>query len=100
MVMQKLEKTLGLPPLSEIGKTMERFPDQKQLKTIKEVLTIAERVAEKAPELDQVVLLIKEINAMPTDKLKNLEKVLKSIERIIKTAPQDLLEFLSTLKDE
>jgi len=100
MVMKRLEETFGLPPLSEIGKTIERFPDQKQLKAIKEVLTIAERVAEKAPELDQVVLLVKEINSMPTDKLKDLEKILKRIERIIKTAPQDLMEFIASLKGE
>ena len=100
MVMKRVEEAFGLPRLSQVAETLEKFPDEKQLKAIKEVLTIAERVALNAPELDQVVLLIKEINSMPVDKLKNLEKVLKSIERIIKTAPQDLLEFLSTLKDE
>ena len=100
MVMKRVEEAFGLPRLSQVAETLEKFPDEKQLKAIKEVLTIAERVALNAPELDQVVLLIKEINSMPVDKLKNLEKVLKSIERIIKTAPQDLMEFLSTLKDE
>ena len=100
MVMKRVEEAFGLPRLSQVAETLEKFPDEKQLKAIKEVLTIAERVALNAPELDQVVLLIKEINSMPVDKLKNLEKVLKSIERIIKTAPQDLMEFISGLKDE
>jgi len=100
MVMKKLEETFGLPKLSQIAETFDKFPDEKQLKTIKEVLTIAERIALNAPELDQVVLLIREINSMPIDKLKNLEKVLKSIERIIKTAPQDLVDFLASLTKE
>lgn len=100
MVMKRVEEVLGLPKLSQVAESLEKFPDQKQLKAIKEVLTIAERVALNAPELDQVVLLIKEINSMPVDKLKNLEKVLKSIERIIKTAPEELVNFLTNLNEE
>lgn len=100
MVMDKVEQALGLPKLSKIAESLEKFPDEKQLKTIKEVLAIAERVALSAPELDQVVLLIKEINSMPLDKLKSLEKVLKSIERILKTAPEDLVDFLASLTKE
>ena len=100
MVMEKIEKTLGLPKLSEFTKTLEKFPDEKQLKAIKQVLTIAERVANSAPELDQVVMLIKEINSMPLEKLEKLEKLLKRIEKIMKHAPQDLMEFLASLKEE
>ncbi|GAI77974.1 unnamed protein product, partial [marine sediment metagenome] len=53
-----------------------------------------------APELDQVVMLIKEINSMPIEKLEKLEKLLKRIEKIMKHAPQDLLGFLASLKEE
>ena len=100
MMMERVEKALGLPKLSELTKTMEKFPDEKQLKAIKQVLTIAERVSQTAPELDQVVMLIREINSMPIEKLEKLEKLLKRIEKIMKTAPQDLLEFLTSLKEE
>ena len=100
MVMEKIEKTFGLPKLSDLPKTLEKFPDEKQLKAIKQVLTIAERVAKSAPELDQVVMLIKEINSMPLEKLEKLEKLLKRIEKIMKHAPQDLMEFLASLKEE
>ncbi|GAH75126.1 unnamed protein product, partial [marine sediment metagenome] len=31
MVMKKFEETFGLPRLSEITKTLEKFPDEKQL---------------------------------------------------------------------
>lgn len=95
-----VESKLGLPPLSRVAETLERFPDAKHLRTIKDVLIIAERVAHNAPELDQVVMLIKEINSMPIEKLEKLEKLLKRIEGIMKKAPQDLLEFLSSLKEE
>jgi len=100
MVMERIEKAFGLPKLSEFSKTVEKFPDEKQLKAIKQVLIIAERVSQNAPELDQVVMLIREINSMPLEKLEKLEKLLKRIEKILKTAPQDLLGFLTGLKEE
>jgi len=100
MVIRRVEEALGLPKLTEVADSLDKFPDEKQLKTIKEVLTIAERISLNAPELDQVVLLIKEINSMPIDNLKELSKVLKSIERIIKTAPEDLVDFLASLTKE
>jgi len=100
MVMQRVEKAFGLPRLSQVAESLEKFPDEKQLKTIKDVLTIAERVAQTAPELDQVVMLIKEINSMPIEKLERLEKLLKRIERIMTKAPQDLIDFLTSLKEE
>lgn len=95
-----LEKKLGLPSLDSISRSLNQFPDAKQLKLIKDVLTVAERVASTAPELDKVAELIREINSMPIEKLEKLEKVLKRVERIMKTAPQDLLGFLSSLKEE
>lgn len=100
MVLKKIEDAFGLPKLSEIAETLERFPDEKQVNSIKELLTVAERVSKNAPELDQVVLLIREINSMPIDKLKELQTILKSIERIIKAAPEDLVEFLGSLIKE
>ena len=100
MVMDRLEKAFGLPKLSEITKTLEKFPDEKHLKAIKQVLSMAERVSQSAPELDQVVMLIKEINSMPIEKLEKLEKLLKRIEGIMKKAPQDLVGFLASLKEE
>ena len=53
---------------------MERFPDAKQLRLIKEVLVSAEAVSRNAPELDKVMVLLQEINSMPVDKLEKLEK--------------------------
>jgi len=95
-----LEKKLGLPKLSQVADTLQRFPDSKQLKLIKDVMTMAERVSQSAPELETVITLIREINAMPADRLKDLEKVLRRIEKITKSAPQDLLAFLGSLKEE
>lgn len=100
MVIRSLEKSLGLPRLSEITKTLEKFPDEKKLKAIKDILTLAERVSQTALELDKVVMLIKEINSMPIEKLEKLEKVLKRIEGILKKAPEELMSFLASLKEE
>ena len=97
---REAERRFGLPPLSKVTESLDKFPDAKQLKIIKEVLGIAERVSQNAPELDKVVALIKEINSMPIEKMEKLEKLLKRIEKIIKTAPQDLLGFITSLKEE
>jgi hypothetical protein len=106
MVMQRvrelqadIEKKLGLPPLSQVAGVLDKFPDSRQLHLIKDVLVAAEAVSRNAPELDKVVLLIREINSMPIEKLEKLEKLLKRIERIMKTAPQDLVGFLMSLKE-
>jgi len=96
----ELERRLGLPKLSQITDSLEKFPDAKQLKLIKDVMTIAERLSQSAPELDQVVNVIREINAMPVEKLEKLERILKRIDKIIKNAPQDLLQFITSLKEE
>jgi len=99
-ILSEFENKLGLPKLSQVTETLDRFPDAKQLRLIKEVLVAAEKVSQNAPELDKVVMLIREINSIPIEKLEKLEKLLKRIERIMKHAPQDLLEFLTSLKDE
>ena len=99
-VAKEAERRFGLPKLSDLPKTLDKFPDEKHLKAIKQVLEVAERVSRTAPELDKVISLIREINSMPTDKLDKLERVLKRIEKIMKTAPADLIGFLTSLKEE
>ena len=106
MVMQRVrglqaefENKLGLPPLSRVTEVLDKFPDARQLRLIKDVLVAAEAVSRTAPELDKVAMLIREINSMPIEKLEKLEKLLKRIERIMKNAPQDLLDFLTSLKE-
>jgi len=100
MVMERLEKTFGLPPLSQVSKSLESLPDVEQLRQIKEVLVIAERVAKASPDLDKVVALIKEANSVSPERLQELLKVLRSIERILKNAPEGLIQFISGLKAE
>ena len=99
-VLEGLEKKLGLPKLSLITGSLEKFPDAKQLKLIKDTLTVAERVSQNAPELDQVINLIREINSLPTEKLDKLLRILRKVEKIMKTAPPDLMGLLSSLKEE
>jgi len=107
MVLDKLveaareaERKLGLPPLSKMVESLDKLPDERRLKLIKEVLVIAERVSRSAPELDKVIGLIREINSLPMDKLEKVEKVLKRVEKIMKSAPQELMGFLTSLKEE
>jgi len=100
VVVERLEKALGLPKLSEVTRTLENFPDEKRLKAIKGVLLVAERVSKTSPELGQVVMLIREINSMELEKLVQLEKMLKRVEKVMKLAPKEVIDFLSSLKAE
>jgi len=107
MVMEKLaeaakeaERKFGLPPLSKFAETLDKLPDERRLKLIKEMLVVAERVSKTAPELDKVVNLIHELNSVPIEKLEKVEKLLRRIEKLIKTAPDELLNFLTSLKEE
>ena len=94
------EQKFGLPPLSKMAESLDKLPDERQLKLIKEVLVTAERVSQSAPELEKVIDIIREINSMPVEKLVKVEKVLKRIEKIMKAAPEELLSFLTSLKEE
>lgn len=99
MVMHRLEKTLGLPPLSEVVDTFNKLPDGKRLNAIRKILEQAEKASAIVPELDKVVSLVASINELPLEKLEKLEKILKRIEKIVEKAPDDLIKFLAELKD-
>ncbi len=99
-IIQRLEGKLGLTPLSKLADSLDKFPDVRQLRLIKEVLETAERVSKSVPDLDKMVALVVEINSMPMDKLAKLEKILTKIESIIRKAPDQLVEFLASLKEE
>lgn len=99
-ILTQLERKFGLPSLSKVAESLERFPDAKQLRLIRDVLTVAERLSEKAPELDKVLSIIQAISSMPTEQLKELDKVLRRVERVMKQTPEELLGFLASLKGE
>lgn len=99
-LVRDFEEKTGAPPLSKFLETVERLPDEKRLKAIREVLDAAYKVAQSGPELNEVIALIQEVNSIPPDRLKELEKVLKRIEGIMKKAPEELLGFLKSLKEE
>jgi len=96
----RLLDDIELGILSKFAESLDRLPDSQQLKLIKDTLTVAERVSQSAPELDQVISLIKEINSVSPEKLRQIDKLLRQIQKIMKTAPEGILEFISSLSDE
>ncbi|MBA7633287.1 hypothetical protein ES703_40850 [subsurface metagenome] len=100
MVMERVEKALGLPPLSKVAEGLQKFPDMPRLRLIKSILETCERLSRTSPELEKVVALVNLIADTPTEKLVNLERVLKQANKLVAHAPSELLEFLSSLKEE
>ncbi|GAI27760.1 unnamed protein product, partial [marine sediment metagenome] len=45
-VAKEAERRFGLPPLAKLTESLDKFPDAKQLRLIKEVLIAAERVSQ------------------------------------------------------
>ena len=95
-----LEEKLGLPPLSKVAETMEKFPDMPRLRVIKSILESCERLSRNSPELERVITLVNLIANTPSEKLEKLERVLKQANKLITKAPSELLGFLSSLKEE
>jgi len=100
MVMEKFEKTFGLPSFSKVADAINQFPDMPRLRLIKSILETCERLSRTAPELEKIVTLINLIADTPTEKLEKLERVLKQANKLVAKAPTELLEFLSSLKEE
>lgn len=98
-LLSELEKKLGLPPLSQVTETLQKFPDMPRLRLIQNILEVCERLSRTAPELEKIVTLVNLIADTPTDKLEKLEKVLKQANKLVTKAPTELLEFLSSLKE-
>ena len=96
----QIEEKLGLPPLSQVTETLQKFPDMPRLQLIKNILEVCERLSRTAPELEKIVTLVNLIADTPIDKLEKLEKVLKQANKLMAHAPNELLEFLSSLKEE
>jgi len=98
-LLAQVEKKLGLPPLSQVAEGLQKFPDMPRLRVIKSILDTCERLSQTSPELEKVVTLVNLIADIPTDKLEKLEKILKQANKLVAQAPNELLEFLFSLKE-
>lgn len=99
-LVKDFEKKTGAPPLSKLADTLSNFPDAKQLHLIKDTLQIAERIANKVPDLNIAVELIKGMGSVSPEQLQEWEKFLKRVEAILKKTPQEVIDFLMKLKEE
>lgn len=98
-LLSQIEKKLGLPSLSKVAESLQKFPDMPRLRLLKSILDICERLASTSPELEKVVDLVNLIANTPTEKLEKLEKVLKQANKLVAHAPHELIDFLSSLKE-
>ena len=99
-VAKEFEAKTGAPPLSKFGETIDKLPDQKQLKEIKELLSLFERISQSAPNIEHVITLVRELKSVPVEQLETWLKLLRKIEGIMKKAPEELLSFLTSLKED
>jgi len=98
-IVAEIERRFNLPSLSRTAEILKNFPDTGRLKMLKQTLEVAERVSNTAIDLEQVLGLIKAINEIPTEKLVLFEKILKKLEKLIKLAPPEIMDFIKELKE-
>ena len=98
-LVKEFEERTGAPPLSKLTEAIDKFPDEKRLTLIKQVLTLANKISVDALDLEQVVLLLKEVNSVPVEKLEYMVQILRRVESIMKKAPKEVLDFLVSLKE-
>jgi len=97
-IISEIEQKFNLPSLSHVAETLKSFPDVGQLRMLKQTLEVADKISNKATDLNQVLYLVKAINDIPIEKLVQLEKLLKRLEKIIKLAPPEIMDLLKELK--
>lgn len=98
-IIRQAEKKLGLPPLS---RALENLPDAEQLRLAKEILNTIERLmrevnslpSDKMERLERVMGMVYELYSMPVEKMKETGKILRTVEKIIKGAPEQVLSLL------
>jgi len=61
---------------------------------------LIERISQSAPNIEHVITLVRELKSVPVEQLETWLKLLRKIEGIMKKAPQELMSFLTSLKEE
>ena len=92
-LLSSIEEKLGLPPIGKVTEALQKFPDMPRLRLIKSILDSCERLIADTPteKLEKLEKVLEQAN--------KLEKVLKQANKLVAHAPNELLEFLSSLKE-
>ena len=99
-IVRQIEEKFGLPRISQVTEALDKFPDARQMKLIKETLEAADRISSKVPDLGLAIELIKAMNSVPLEQLHEWEKFLRRVEALLKKSPQELIDFLMSLKEK
>ena len=78
-IQKSVEEKLGLPPLGDVGEMLKHFPNEKQIKQIKEILDVADKVTDKVPDLEKMIQLAHEIDAISPEKWRLMRGLLAQI---------------------
>jgi hypothetical protein len=93
-ILENIEKKLGLPPLEDISKVLQKIPDERRLKLLKQVLDSAYKVKGSEEELAVVAKLVDVIAGVPTEKLVVLRDILKELNKLSRALPKEALSQL------
>ncbi len=104
-LMSTMERKFGLPKLSQLAGAIEKLPDAEYLRLLERVIDKAEKFTKTAPDMNQVLLLSKELNIEKLEEadrvlariervMGRLEKILKSVQELAKNAPEGLVSSI------
>jgi len=94
VVLRAFEKKLGLPSLKEVAQTLERVPEEKKLRLVKQILDSATKVKGNPEELQMVLELVNLITSADMEQLTAIKDITANLVKLIKLLPKEGLSQL------
>lgn len=98
-LLTQIEDRLGLPKLSRVVESVAEF-DPKQIREAKELFDRIERVAKIAPDLDKVLLLVRELRSMTPEEWREINKALGHLDHLVTKSPKEVIDAIKQLVDK
>jgi hypothetical protein len=93
-VFEDVEKSLGLPKISDIGEALKNMPDEKKLRLIRDIITGLERLKAGQEELQLALSLVYIISTTDTERIQAIKEITGNLVKLARYLPKDLLAKL------
>lgn len=89
-MLDRIERTLGLPPLTQVSNVLKALPDEKKLRLVKSLLDSAAKVRGSPEELQILLELIRLIISANLEQLTAIRDITSNLLKLVKYLPKDM----------